>query len=73
MIDTLAVAYAETGDFNSAVQYLSTILQAYTFLPQSFIRSEDQRLRCGLLRNRFYSNWWNYRHGNDSASGFSRH
>jgi two-component SAPR family response regulator len=26
MIDTLAVAYAESGDFNSAVQYVSQAL-----------------------------------------------
>src|SRR6059058_1117449 len=35
MIDTLAVAYAETGDFNSAVQYVSQALAVKGILPDS--------------------------------------
>src|SRR5438552_1271748 len=35
MIDTLAVAYAETGDFNSAVQYAAQALAVKGILPDS--------------------------------------
>ena len=35
MIDTLAVAYAETGDFNSAVQYVSQALAMKGVSPES--------------------------------------
>src|SRR4029077_15339024 len=35
MIDTLAVAYAETGDFNSAVQYASQALSVKVISPNS--------------------------------------
>jgi tetratricopeptide (TPR) repeat protein len=35
MIDTLAVAYAETGDFNSAVQYVSQALAVKGISPNS--------------------------------------
>ena len=35
MIDTLAVAYAETGDFNSAVQYVAQALAVKGILPDS--------------------------------------
>lgn len=35
MIDTLAVAYAETGDFNSAVQYVSQALAVKGISPDS--------------------------------------
>jgi Tfp pilus assembly protein PilF len=35
MIDTLAVAYAETGDFNSAVQYAAQALAAKGISPDS--------------------------------------
>jgi hypothetical protein len=35
MIDTLAVAYAETGDFNSAVQYVAQALAVKGVSPDS--------------------------------------
>jgi tetratricopeptide (TPR) repeat protein len=35
MIDTLAVVYAETGDFNSAVQYVAQALAVKGILPNS--------------------------------------
>ena len=35
MIDTLAVAYAETGDFNSAIQYVSQALAVKGISPNS--------------------------------------
>ena len=35
MIDTLAVAYAEAGDFNSAVQYVSQALAVKGISPNS--------------------------------------
>ena len=35
MIDTLAVAYAEVGDFNSAVQYVSQALTVKGISPNS--------------------------------------
>jgi hypothetical protein len=35
MIDTLAVAYAETGDFDSAVQYVSQALAMKGISPES--------------------------------------
>ena len=35
MIDTLAVAYAETGDFNSAVQYAAQALAVKGVSPDS--------------------------------------
>ena len=35
MIDTLAVAYAETGDFNSAIQYAAQALAVKGISPDS--------------------------------------
>jgi hypothetical protein len=35
MIDTLAAAYAETGDFNSAVQYASQALAVKGISPEN--------------------------------------
>ena len=55
MIDTLAVAYAEIGDFNSAVQYASQALAVKESRPtaQNFFNST---LRCFNSASQFTCN-----------------
>ena len=56
MIDTLAAAYAETGDFNSAVQYASQALAVKGISPNS-TKVFQQHLGCFNSTNRSVCNF----------------
>jgi hypothetical protein len=55
MIDTLAVAYAETGDFNSAVQYVAQSLAVKGISPDS-TNFFSSTLRCFNSTSQFVCN-----------------